>query len=420
MKLLYVRLIFTGILFLIFSFFTKPVLAATYYVSPTGSGTVCTSSNPCSLSQPSLSAGDTLYLKGGTYTRGTKLNFTSSGTATSRITISSAPGEDAVISGDVNGNNVVDEVDGPRVNGADKWTPLVLLSGNNILFKDIEVKFSGGRGLQSIGEDNTFSGNNVHHIWNIGIFIHGLNNIVDGNTVWRTAESNFCDGVGGSRACNGNWPGGIAWGSVDAFGPPGRAPNTIIRNNTVYHVSGEGIICMQTDGGLVENNIVYDNWAEGIYLDQCSFTTIQKNLSYYTSDKAWWRFSNGNQPADPFLTSNEAINGYPVNGHDIKVLNNVFIDGRWGFGFWEGFLSGSHLENVDIENNTIISSFGNGMSIFIDSGNHKNVNIKNNIIYQTSGTPASVSGGGVTFFHNLWYPLNGITGVGDIRQDSKF
>jgi len=94
--------------------------AVIYYVSPNGSGTVCTESSPCALTTPSLSPGDILYLKSGTYMRSTVLNFSVSGLASSRIVISSAPGEHAVISGDVNGNNAVDETDGPRADGAHK------------------------------------------------------------------------------------------------------------------------------------------------------------------------------------------------------------------------------------------------------------------------------------------------------------
>ena len=392
-------------------------LSTTYYVSPSGSGTACTNSNPCSLSQINLSPGTVLYLKSGTYLRSTTLNFSASGVSTARITISSAPGEHAIISGDLNGNNAVEETDGPRANGAHKWTPLVRLSGSYITFKDIEIAFSGGRGIQSGGRSNIISGSNVHHTWNNGIYIYGPDNIVEGNTVWRAAESNYCGGVGGSRACNGNWPGGLAWGATDGQG--GWGLNVTIRNNLVYNISGEGILCMQTDGGLVEDNIVYDNWGLGIYLDQCSHTTIQKNLVYYTDDQGWWRFVSGARPAGGIMLSNEAINNFSVVNHDNDILNNVVIGAGDGIAFWRGYLSGSALINTTIEHNTIITNQGlNSKSIGIDYGPHVNTVIRNNIVNQTNGTPAS--GSGVTFSYNLWYPLNGITGPGDVLQDPKF
>ncbi|MFH1890895.1 MAG: hypothetical protein ABIJ91_05035 [Candidatus Kuenenbacteria bacterium] len=61
--------------------------AAEYYVSPTGSGTTCSSASPCSLTTGlgKLVAGDTLFLKDGTYSQ--SLYLTTSGTSGAYITI---------------------------------------------------------------------------------------------------------------------------------------------------------------------------------------------------------------------------------------------------------------------------------------------------------------------------------------------
>ena len=431
---------------------TPPVLARTYYVSPNGSGTICTNSKPCSLSyfqsddytgtkQIDFAPGDVLYFKSGTYTRQATLDFSSSGTAADRITISTAPGEPtkAVISGDINGNGSVDEIDGPRADGAHRWTPLVRLSGSYITFKDIEIAFSGGRGIQSGGTDNMISGNNVHHTWGEGIYVYGPNNLVQDNTVWRASESNYCGGLGGHRMCNGNWPGGLAWGEAGGSTPPGIAHHITVRGNTVYNNSGEGILCMHSDYGIVENNVVYDNWGLGIYLDKCGYTTVQNNLIYYTTDKGWWRISDssGNpiRPAFGILISNEYTlpsgDTYPL-GHDRKIINNIIVGTGSGITFWSGNGSGgeydrSRLINDVIAYNTIVEAQNNGAGISIDNIplaglSHTNTRIVNNLILQSNGTMAEVdTAAGITFEHNLWsrIPSVNVQGVGDVYADPQ-
>jgi len=442
--------IFVSFLFLFH--LTPPVLATTYYVSPNGSGTFCTNSNPCSLSyfqsddytgtkHINLAPGDVLYLKSGTYTRQAILSFSSSGTAAARITISTAPGEPtkAVISGDVNGNGAVDETDVPRSNGAHQWTPLVWLSGSYITFENIEISFSGGRGIQSGGTDNIISGSNVHHTWGEGIYISGPNNLIEGNTVWRASESNYCGGLGGRRRCNGDWPGGLAWGEAGGSTPPGIANHITVRGNIVYNNSGEGILCMHTDYSIVENNVVYDNWGLGIDLDKCGYATIQNNLIYYTTDKDWWRTtdSSGNpiRPASGILISNEDTgtsgDTYPL-GHGRKITNNIIVGTGSGIAFWPGNGSGgeydySRLINDVIAYNTIVEAQNNGTGISINKPplaglSHTNTRIVNNIILQSNGTLAKVeTAAGLTFDHNLWSrtPPASLQGVGDVYADPK-
>jgi hypothetical protein len=429
--------------------------AMIYYVSPNGSGTSCTSSNPCSLSfyqsddyngtkQINLAPGDTLYLKSGTYTRQALLDFSSSGTPSARITISTAPGEPtkAVISGDVNRNNVVDETDGPRTLDPVhylKWTPLVRIRGNYLTFKNIEIVFSGGRGIQTEGSHNILTGLNIHHTWNTALYILGSNAFIENNVIWRGAESNFCDGSGGRRECNGDWSAGLAWGEPGGSSSPGRANHIMVRGNTIYHNSGEGVICMHTDYSVAENNLIYDNWGLGIDLDKCSFATVQKNLLYYTTDKNWWRTtdSSGNpiRPGSGILISNEYAlasgNTYPL-GHDRKILNNIIVGAGSGITFWPGDGSGgefdrSRLINDVIANNTLVEAQNSGTGITIlppplAGLSHTNTRIVNNIILQSSGSMAAVGTvAGLTFDHNLWSrtPSTDVQGTGDIYADPQ-
>jgi parallel beta-helix repeat protein len=424
-------------------------------VSSNGSGTDCTNSNPCSLSyfqsddstdtkHIKLGPGDNLYLKGGTYNRQSILNFSSSGTAVARITISTAPGEPtkAVISGDINGNSAVDETDGPRTLDSvlyHKWTPLVRISGSYITFKDIEIDFSSGRGIQTEGSHNILTGLNVHHTWSSAIHIFGPNTLIVNNTVWRGAESNYCGGLGGGRMCNGDWGGGIAWGEAGGAASPGISNHITVRGNTVYNNSGEGIICMHTDYSVVENNVVYDNWGLGIDLDKCGYAIVQKNLIYYTVDTQWWRKTDlkGNpiRPASGILISNEYTkasgNTYPL-GHDRKIVNNIIVGAGSGITFWpgdgsDGEFDRSRLINDVIAHNTLVEAQNNGTGITIMRPPlaglaHTNTRIANNIILQSSGTMAKVdTAAGLTFDHNIWsrIPSTNVQGVGDIYADPQ-
>jgi parallel beta-helix repeat protein len=378
----------------------------TYYVSTTGSdsnsGTQSAPFKTLAKGVSILNAGDTLYVRSGTYLQTGSLNISRSGTSTARITIAGYPGDAMpVISGDTNGNGAADPTDTPANN---RYSPLVNLSGSYITLQGTEVAYSGGNAIRT-SANNIISGNNIHHAWNSGISVNGPNNLVENNTVWRTADSNYCGGVGGERQCNGNWPGAVTWGDPNNTTPPGPATNTVIRHNTVYRNSGEGILCFHTDGGLVEGNTVYDNWALGIDLDQCSSTTIKKNLVYYTGDSSWWRGS----PARPWtgiLLSNEGIAGYTTIGHDRTVTDNIVVGTGTNFDFWTGSAAKSALINDLIADNTFVEA-QNGTGIHIDAAasgaSHTNTRITNNLVLQSSGTIASVgSTAGLTFDHNLW------------------
>jgi parallel beta-helix repeat protein len=356
-----------------------------YYVATTGSNTAAgTISAPFKTITRALTVapiGSTIYVRGGTYKE--------------RVTISKA---DVLVSAY---QTELAIIDGGNALPGITYTPLVLISGARSVLQNFEVRNSTDRCVQLSGLNSKALGNNVHHCWTTGVYIAGSNITVENNRVWRSSESNYV------HYANGDWSAGIAWGA--AFSP-NIAPNAIIRNNFVYQTSGEGILCMYTDGALVEGNTVYDNWAMNIYLDQCSSMTIKNNYVYYTADKQFWR--NATSPKGGITLANENIQSYPA-GHDRIITNNLLVNNGNSFGFWIGRLAGASLSNDLIANNTMIDSYL--PSISIDSGAHVNTKVINNIVIQSTGSAASVAGGGVTFSNNLWYPNNGITGAGDLR-----
>ena len=104
-KLFFLTILFCGIFCL-----TKSSLAATFYVSPAGSGATCSSGSPCAAAYAMLHAvaGDTWLFQSGTYNVGSQsnndyrapiLNPSNSGSAGNPIIFQSASQGDAIING---------------------------------------------------------------------------------------------------------------------------------------------------------------------------------------------------------------------------------------------------------------------------------------------------------------------------------
>src|SRR3989344_5256869 len=85
------KFLILGVFILVLFFSAKTASAATYYASPTGSGSTCSQSSPCTVQTgiSKLTAGATLWLLDGTYTGDSGKIFVNglSGTAQARITI---------------------------------------------------------------------------------------------------------------------------------------------------------------------------------------------------------------------------------------------------------------------------------------------------------------------------------------------
>ena len=339
-----------------------------------------------------LQPGDTLYVRSGTYLQTGTLSISRSGTSGSPINIATYPGDaPAIISGDTNGDGVCNATDVP----GSQWGYLVNIAGSYVNFSNMEVRFSGGRGLTLSGTHSTASNCKVHHAWDIGIWVIGPYNTVQGCEVYRGTEFNY--GQGGAN----NWSSGIVVGASQSTTPPGSGAYAQIRNNIVYHNSGEGIELLKTDYALVEGNVCYDNWAvQGIYSCNASYTTIRNNLVYWTGDTTWSRWSYGSAG---ILVANEYSN-YPI-AHDVDILNNIVVGCSGNIAFWSGRVSGGRMISYLIANNTCVNSANGGISLDAGYGGaaHSGTRIANNLVLEASGTlGAAPATTGLTFDHNLW------------------
>jgi hypothetical protein len=165
-------------------------LAATYYASPVGSGASCTIESPCTLNTGlgKLAAGDTLYLRGGTYNQ--TVSFGKSCTSASRITISGYPAETAII----DGKNTIPS----------HWGTLFNVSGDYVTIRNLEVKDSYSMGLVLMGIYDEAINVYSHGNWEAGILITGNYGLVEQCRVYYNAKSNV-----NCTNSRGTWAGGI-------------------------------------------------------------------------------------------------------------------------------------------------------------------------------------------------------------------
>ena len=128
-----------------------PTSVKTLYASPSGSGSTCSSSSPCSLSTgiSKLQKGYTLYLKKGTYDIGNGLWVSCAGTADLYILISSAPGEKAIIT-----SSKKDKVSCFKISGS-----YIIIE--NLTFQNIKASTAQGIVFYGGGQHHVIIRNNV-------------------------------------------------------------------------------------------------------------------------------------------------------------------------------------------------------------------------------------------------------------------
>lgn len=360
-----------------------------YYVATNGDD-----SNPGTEAQPFrtinkgtsvLQAGDTLYVRAGTYHE--KVVISNSGTANNPITISAYPGETPVIDGQ---NNIPGD-----------WSHLLRLGGSYIVVNGLEVKNSASVGVAITGSHNEVHNLNVHHSWYNGILIveNAYDNLVEGCEIWWNVRQNE-DGTMGESG----WAIGLANRYSDY---------TILRNNVVYNNWGEGISSVETEHTTIEDNVVYDNYAVNIYIMNAVYTLVQRNLVYHTGDNRWYM-------APGIAFCDEAYLGHARLRYT-TVINNMILGGNRTFYFWQDHPD-SGLKHSLIAYNTFVNSHS-GANFEIEPGNHENSRIENNIFLQEDSLPiADVDNDpDLHFSHNLWSktPPSHVSSSDDVIGDPQ-
>jgi parallel beta-helix repeat protein len=332
---------------------TSYAQAGTYYVSTGGSD----SNNGTSVGTAFLKiqkcintmvAGDTCFVRGGTYSESVTIN--KQGNSVSSITLKNYQNETPIISG------------GITLTNADYW-----------VIDGITVQGSSSYGIYSDGSDNiTYKNCEVDHPLDGGIINRNSTNVVVDNcnvhhTNWR--------GDGSHEA--------ISMVNVNGFE---------VRNNQVHDSKEEGIDAKYgARNGKIYNNVVYGNGGPNIYIDAASNIDIFNNNVYgATGDKA-----------NIGLAVEVNSNNYSTD--NIKIYNNIMRDSKGGVSFWveagaEGYAS---FDGTQIFNNLFYRNISRGAIRYGGFSNYAtNSQIKNNIFKGNSSTIDVTGTAGID--HNLF------------------
>lgn len=266
--------------------------AATYYVATTGSdsgtGTQAQPFRSIAKGLSNMTAGDTLYIRGGTYNERINSNSQTIPTGSSWTDapiISGYPGETAVLAvggaGElinlphayikyVSFENLV--LDG--LTTIDNVISLGSSGAHHVRFKNCEVRNAGHIGVFFHGSFNIFTGGQVHHVGNVslyprptnrhyGFYVGGSDNLVENAHIHHTNDY----GIHNYH--------GISLSSRNVY------RNLTLHNTSLLYDSGAAIIASRSDSVMIYNNILYGNTGHGILAGaQGSNTRIYNNTVY--------------------------------------------------------------------------------------------------------------------------------------------
>jgi parallel beta-helix repeat protein len=274
-----------------------------------------------------VQAGDTLYLRGGSYPG--DIDATRSGISSAYITISSYNGEKVIISGGDNGIRLYGvsfvKVYGFEITGASgsygAGISVTQKSGVSPTFNVIE---------NNIVHDNLGSDT-------IGILIEdGSNNTVLNNKIYN------------------NYFSGIWVVSHASQSPNGITGNQIIGNESYNNTlgggnaDGIGTAGEGTKNTLIMNNVVHGNGDDGIDTWNTSFNTLIGNIAYGQNGsgdgngfKVGGSTTGGWNVVQQNIAYGNRSNGFDANGSGGNVFYNNVAFNNSGFGFEDGWKNDS-------------------------------------------------------------------------------
>ncbi|MFT5355462.1 MAG: hypothetical protein ACI9KE_002681 [Polyangiales bacterium] len=283
----------------------------TLFAAPAGDGDTCSEASPCDLwtAVDRASAGDVVFLRGGTYAVDRNLSFRGRGTDSAPAIFESYPGETAILEGSgdaddeyyvrVLGDPIVlrlFEVRGMPRSGISVRTSDNVLEGlrvydnllsgihvhesydvpvsNNNLITDCEVYGNSGAGLDT--PEFADGGNSDGISMSSGIGNRVENCLVYGNSddgidTWRTTESYVGYSiVYGSGIASGNGQG------IKAGGAPPSA-TSFVEHCLSYDNRGAGFDYNSGDAVVFRHNTAWDNDGSGFYAG--NNTSVVNNLA---------------------------------------------------------------------------------------------------------------------------------------------
>jgi hypothetical protein len=273
----------------------------------------------------------------------------------------------------------------PIIDGEDRlpsgaYSPLVAVTASRVRVENLSVVNSEGRGI-AVGQAN-----------DVEIIGCAVSNIYDGGIHFSRSQGSRAENNFVTRSDIGHREDGRTWNA--AIGVV-SSTSTVIRNNTVSEVWGEGINANHGSRyTLIENNYLFGVRAVGIYADAAPDTTIRRNVIVGTANSTWWRGSNS--VGAGIAVNNERYH-YPVGGGNLsvtiqsqraKIYGNLVAYTSTGIAVWSA-LAESSYDGTLIYNNTLVD---NNTQVSMSSLPKPGAKFLNNILLSLSSGTRDVEG----------------------------
>ncbi len=278
---------------------------------------------------------------------------------------------------------------------------LFLYSCNNYIIYGLTVRFTGGRGINIYGGDNTVvQQNKVVFNRHTGLTTGRLDNAqraANARLIKNYVYFNFML----------NWPrgnGGYVWGGWGSGIGMQGSPFALAEGNISEKNGGEGILTYDGEGGTTfRHNVSADNWSVNFYYDNLPNGVIEGNLAvghrpdlaniynngWASGSDGYYRAVRLSRPIG-IMTADEDY-GKGANLNNVTIRNNVIVNTRKALEHYSvnSLAASSGLKNIKVVNNTILvpsdrfTGFEDdlgGISIPYNNGNNTGSFYQNNII----------------------------------------
>jgi hypothetical protein len=403
-------------------------LAQTYYVSPNGSdsnsGTIDQPWKTFKFAQGRLAAGDTLYLRGGTYFEGSTVSITRPGDSSAWITIQSYPGEHAVISGAIPtymaapntawtlvdpGINLYKTTNPIGITQQSTYYPGVWLVNDDIRILQYQTRTNSSKvtvdGYVCLSS-TTYTTNGMNPFYN------GPGTFLDSSGyLYIRLEPNptdLTDSAGNPIA------------PVPSTYDPGQIPIAIWKFNTLIELRSPAKYIHFKDLTFAHAGYIIDayNGTSNIEFDHCSIKfgsygiIIRTNApiahDWYIHDCSltngvpdWICWPDCKEDDNP----RQAYNEFQSDSFSPEAITNSVIERNLFYNLWDGMTIKSKSQNVIIRRNIFKYSKDDAMNIYEDTNN---IEVAYNMFWRTASgiaclgvaTP-SISRGPIYLHHNI-------------------
>jgi len=320
---------------------STPLSQGTRFASPSGSGTSCTQTSPCTMNTAisGARAGDVVFLRGGTYSLSSAFRVQVSGTSSNPLIIESYPGERAVIDG-----NYIDE------------TRFSILS-NYVHLRNLDVtRMTRSGGVYVGGNYNLMEGVHAYNNRASGFMISHMSYPLEGSQQPYYVDKGSYNII---RNCiahsNSDVDTSAAGGNADGISVPSGEGN-VVMNCLVYNNSDDGIDTWRSINTLVAFNIVHSNgygpsgngmgvkaggpWPSNGTIVMHTISYNNKNVGFtqnsgagvkfyyvtsYNNGRSFWTETDSNKPRDAIIEKSIAAG----LGTTQSFGGGTMIDNSW-------------------------------------------------------------------------------------------